>query len=55
MTRQRIAAGVLPNDPADLAHLISDPQGVKPGILMQRPELSPNELADIQAYLKTLN
>jgi cytochrome c oxidase subunit 2 len=55
MTRQRIAAGVLPNDPVNLEHLISDPQGVKPGILMQRPELSHSEFTDIQAYLKTLN
>ncbi|HUB86136.1 MAG TPA: cytochrome c oxidase subunit II [Rhizomicrobium sp.] len=55
MNRTTIAAGELPNTPADLAHFISDPQGVKPGILMQKPELSANELADIQAYLKTLN
>jgi len=55
MNRTTIAAGELPNDPADLAHFISDPQGVKPGILMQKPELSTNEMADILAYLKTLN
>ena len=55
MNRGTIAAGELPNDPQDLAHFITDPQGVKPGILMQKPELSANELADIQAYLKTLN
>lgn len=55
MTRTTIAAAELPNTPADLKHFISDPQGVKPGILMQKPELSSNELADIVAYLKTLN
>lgn len=55
MNRTTIAAGELPNDPADLAQFISDPQGVKPGILMQKPELSTNEMADILAYLKTLN
>jgi cytochrome c oxidase subunit II len=55
MDRGTIGAGELPNDPADLARFITDPQGVKPGILMQKPELSANELADIQAYLKTLN
>jgi len=55
MNRGTIAAGELPNDPQDLAHFITDPQGVKSGILMQKPELSANELADIQAYLKTLN
>jgi len=48
-------AGALPNDPVNLARWISDPQAVKPGALMQKPELSANELADIQAYLKTLN
>jgi cytochrome c oxidase subunit 2 len=55
MNRTTIAAGELPNNPAELAHFISDPQGVKPGILMQKPELSVNELADVLAYLKILN
>jgi cytochrome c oxidase subunit 2 len=55
MQRRTIAAGMLANDPTDLAHWISDPQGVKPGNLMQKPELSQRELADIMAYLKTLN
>lgn len=55
MNRTTIAAGELPNTPADLTHFISDPQGVKPGILMQKPEIGTRELADIQAYLKTLN
>ena len=55
MTRTTIAAGELPNTPASLARFISDPQGIKPGILMQKPELGSRELADIQAYLKTLN
>lgn len=54
MQRKTIAAGILPNDPADLAKWISDPQGVKPGNLMQKPELSDAELADIDAYLGTL-
>jgi cytochrome c oxidase subunit 2 len=55
MQRHTLAAGVLPNDPDDLARWISDPQGIKPGNLMQKPELSSRELADVQAYLKTLN
>lgn len=55
MTRQTIAAGTLPNDPADLNHWISDPQAIKPGAKMQKPELAPTELADIDAYLATLN
>lgn len=55
MVRTTIAAAEFPNNPAELAHFISDPQGMKPGILMQMPELSGNELADILSYLKTLN
>lgn len=54
MQRKTIGAGILPNDPADLAKWISDPQGIKPGNLMQKPELSDAELADIDAYLGTL-
>ncbi|HEY1615537.1 MAG TPA: cytochrome c oxidase subunit II [Rhizomicrobium sp.] len=55
MQRHSLAAGVLPNNPADLERWISDPQGIKPGSLMQKPELSARELADVQAYLKTLD
>ncbi|HEX4861374.1 MAG TPA: cytochrome c oxidase subunit II [Rhizomicrobium sp.] len=54
MQRRTLAAGILPNDPADLARWMSDPQGVKPGNLMQKPELAANEASDIQSYLKTL-
>jgi len=54
MQRTIIAAGTLPNDPAHLTQWISDPQSVKPGVLMQKPELSGTELADIRAYLGTL-
>ena len=49
-----IAAGTLPNDPDHLAQWISDPQGIKPGALMQKPELSGAEFAAINAYLRTL-
>lgn len=55
MTRQTLAAVTLSNNPDNLTRWISDPQGIKPGTLMQKPELSAHELADIQAYLKTLN
>ncbi|MGA9794463.1 MAG: cytochrome c oxidase subunit II [Rhizomicrobium sp.] len=55
MQRHTIAAGLLANTPRNLARWISDPQNVKPGALMQKPELSGRELADVQAYLKTLN
>lgn len=55
MTRSTIAAGTLANNPANLARWIEDPQAVKPGAMMQPPELAQAELADIGAYLKTLN
>ena len=54
MQRTTLAAGTLPNDPQHLAQWISDPQGIKPGNLMQKPELSGTELAAIDAYLEAL-
>ncbi len=55
MQRSTIAAGQLPNNGPMLAHWISDPQSLKPGSLMPAPSLSETELADIHAYLKTLD
>lgn len=55
MLRTTIASGTLPNDGPTLAHWISDPQSYKPGSLMPAPMLSGPELADIHAYLKTLD
>jgi len=55
MQRHTLAAGVMANSPADLDRWIADPQGIKPGNLMQRPELSDRERASIVSYLKTLN
>jgi cytochrome c oxidase subunit 2 len=55
MTRQTIAAGTLPNTPDQLTKWIADPQGIKPGAQMQKPELTDAELADIRTYLTTLN
>ncbi len=54
MQRHMIASGLLPNTPTDLAQWVSDPQALKPGSLMQKPELSPQELAMIESYLQTL-
>jgi cytochrome c oxidase subunit 2 len=53
-TRQTIGAGLLPNTPQTLAQWIADPQGLKPGNLMQKPELSAAQSAQIAAYLETL-
>jgi cytochrome c oxidase subunit 2 len=55
MTRRTLAAGTLPNDPIDLMRWVADPQALKPGSLMPRPELSSSELADVRAYMDTLN
>jgi cytochrome c oxidase subunit 2 len=55
MTRRTLAAGMLPNDPIDLMRWVADPQALKPGSLMPRPELSSSELADVRAYMDTLN
>ncbi|HTT97416.1 MAG TPA: cytochrome c oxidase subunit II [Rhizomicrobium sp.] len=54
MQRTTLGAGTLPNDPQHLAQWVSDPQGAKPGNLMQKPELSGAEMASIDAYLETL-
>lgn len=55
MARSTIAAGTLPNDAPTLARWIADPQSFKPGSMMPAPSLSPDELADVNAYLKTLD
>jgi cytochrome c oxidase subunit 2 len=55
MQRHTIASGVLPNNDATLAHWIADPQGLKPGNRMPTLPLPENQLADIHAYLKTLD
>lgn len=55
MQRTTIASGMLPNDGPTLAHWIADPQSLKPGCLMPAPALSPQELTDVHAYLKTLD
>jgi len=55
MERHTIAAGTLPNDALNLNRWIADPQNVKPGALMQKPELTARERASVIAYLKTLN
>ncbi|OJU13002.1 MAG: cytochrome c oxidase subunit II [Alphaproteobacteria bacterium 64-11] len=54
MSRGTIASGMLPNDPRTLRHWISDPQRYKPGALMPTPELSPQALKDVEAYLRSL-
>jgi cytochrome c oxidase subunit 2 len=51
--RQTIAAGTLPNTPADLRSFIADPQSAKPGVLMPQVPLTDAQIDDIVAYLET--
>lgn len=54
MTRTTIAAGTFPNNAEMLRHWISDPQSLKPGALMQAPEITSSQLDQIYAFLETL-
>lgn len=54
MWRSTIAAGTLPNTPANLAAWIHNPQAVKPGALMPNLGLSPQDIHALVAYLETL-
>jgi cytochrome c oxidase subunit 2 len=53
-SRRSIAAGTLPNTPANLAAWIRDPQAIKPGSRMPITSLSGAELNALVAYLGTL-
>ncbi len=53
-TRQTLAAGVLENNAANLAHWIQDPQKIKPDCNMPDEGLTVDEAADIAAYLEEL-
>jgi len=53
-SRTTIAAGTLPNTPGHLAGWVANPQGIKPGNLMPRIPLRPDELQAILAYLSSL-
>ncbi|TFV88423.1 cytochrome c oxidase subunit II [Oxalobacteraceae bacterium OM1] len=55
MSRQTIAAGMLPNSTAALAGWVADAQGIKPGARMPTMHLSPEELRTVVAYLQTLH
>jgi len=54
MSRDTIAAGILPNTPANLRKWIEDPAAVKPGALMPKVDMTPDQLTQITAYLETL-
>jgi cytochrome c oxidase subunit II len=51
--RQRLAAGILPNTPEDLARWLREPQVVKEGSLMKLPRpLTEDEIGALVAYLR---
>lgn len=53
-SRRTIAGGVLPNNSSNLAHWLSDSQGVKPGSKMPELHLAANEIESLTAYLEGL-
>ncbi len=53
-SRNLIAGGVLPNDPAHLAEWLSNPQAVKPGSDMPNLGLSQDQINALVAYLESL-
>jgi cytochrome c oxidase subunit II len=54
MSRQTLAAAIIPNNAGSLAGWIQGPQAIKPGALMPDQKLSGPQLADVTAYLETL-
>lgn len=53
-SRNRIAAGMLPNDSASMARWLEDPQAVKPANLMAIPDLDDETIRQLIAYLQSL-
>jgi cytochrome c oxidase subunit 2 len=53
-SRQTIAAGTLRNTDANLYAWISDPQRIKPGVLMPATKLDPRDMQALVAYLRHL-
>lgn len=52
--RHTLGAGIMENTPENLARWIDDPQAIKPGSLMPRVGLTPDELRDVVAFLSAL-
>jgi cytochrome c oxidase subunit II len=53
-TRTTLAAGTIPNTPAELAAWISNPQAIKPGDRMPDLGLSRGEVSQLVAYLDSI-
>jgi cytochrome c oxidase subunit II len=54
MSRDTLAAGVFPNNAANLRAWIKDPDAVKPGSLMPNMQLTPQQLDEVVSYLSSL-
>lgn len=54
MSRDTIAAGILPNTPENLRKWIRDPAAMKEGALMPKIDITDDQLNQITAYLETL-
>ncbi len=54
MSRETIAAGAVPNTPAELRAWLHDPNALKPGALMPAMQLDDRKLDALVAYLLTL-
>lgn len=53
-SRRSYVAGSMPNSPDNLARWIADPQEIEPGTAMPTLDLDESEVADLVAYLFTL-
>lgn len=53
-SRGQIAAGILENTPENMTRWIKNPQQIKPGNLMQIPEMDDETIRSIVAYLQSL-
>lgn len=53
-SRETLAAGILKNEPENLARWLVDPAGTKPGALMPKLPLSDDQIAALVAYLGSL-
>jgi cytochrome c oxidase subunit 2 len=54
MSRDTLAAGVVPNSVKNLREWIKDPDAVKPGSLMPNMQLTPEQLDEVVTYLSSL-
>jgi cytochrome c oxidase subunit 2 len=53
-SRQTLAAGILPNTPEDMSRWLTDPSGVKPGVLMPAAGLDGDALRAMVSFLESL-